>query len=108
MRKMTKKIVACVMAASVAAVSPGVTSLQENTSIEAQAARKKLTKKQARKKVVKYLKKNKIWNKDYYLEYDHKSGNKYVFHYYEMMSDHTATVNWYDVNIRTGKITPEF
>ena len=59
---MTKKIVACVVAASVAAVSPGITSLQKNTSIEAQAARKKLTKKQARKKVVTYLKKNHIWS----------------------------------------------
>ena len=105
---MTKKIVACVMAASVAAVSPGVTNLQENTSIEAQAARKKLTKKQARKKVVKYLKKNKIWNKDYNLECDHKEDNKYVFHYYEFVTDHTATINWYYVNIRTGKITPMF
>ena len=108
MKKITKKIVVCAVVASVATVIPEITSFQENTSIETQAARKKLTKKQARTKVVKYLKKNKIWNSSYYLEYDHKSGNNYVFHYYEMMSDHTATVNWYDVNAKTGKVTPLF
>ncbi|MCI5587325.1 MAG: hypothetical protein MR384_05520 [Lachnospiraceae bacterium] len=108
MSKIYKKIVLFIAAISVATVTPGVVVSQNNTVIEIQAAQKKLTKKQARNKLVKYLKKKKKWKASYHLDYDHTSGNKYVFHYYEVLSDHTATVNWYDVNIRTGKITPWF
>ena len=106
-----------IVLASLTVVTPGVSILPHTTSMEVQAAKKKLTKAQAKKKltkaqakkkVIKYLKKKKLWKKSYRLEYDHKSGNKYVFHYYEFVTDHTATINWYDVNIRTGKITAEF
>ena len=50
-----------------------------------------------------YLKKKKEWKSYYYLDYDYKSGNEYVFHYYEMMSDHIATINWYEVSVYNGK-----
>ena len=99
MKKIAKKLMLGIVLASLTVVTPGVSILPHNTSMEVQAAKKK---------VIKYLKKKKLWKKSYRLEYDHKSGNKYVFHYYEFVTDHTATINWYDVNIRTGKITAEF
>lgn len=108
MKKIAKKLMLGIVLASLTVVTPRVSILPHNTSMEVQAAKKKLTKAQAKKKVIKYLKKKKLWKKSYRLEYDHKSGNKYVFHYYEFVTDHTATINWYNVNIRTGKITAEF
>lgn len=109
MRKMAKKVMISMVTTAIVMSSTGVSSINNgNISIQVQAAKKKLTKKQARIKVVNYLKKKKEWKSYYYLDYDHKSGNEYVFHYYEMMSDHTATINWYEVNIKTGKITSMF
>jgi hypothetical protein len=40
-----------------------------------------------------------------YIEYDHDECNTYSIHVYELKSDHTATFNWYDVNMYTGEVT---
>jgi len=47
------------------------------------------------------------------IDFDRKEGDAYVIHVYEVVNDgpdnsHTATKNWYYVNIKTGKITKEF
>jgi len=47
------------------------------------------------------------------IDLDRKEGNAYVIHVYEVVNDgpdssHTATKNWYYVNMNTGKITREF
>jgi len=43
------------------------------------------------------------------LQYDHDDGDKYIFHYYEMVNDgdggHTATLGWYAVDSKTGEVT---
>ena len=39
---------------------------------------------------------------------DHGKGDVYTVHVYEDLPDHTATFNWYDVNLKTGKITKTF
>jgi hypothetical protein len=39
---------------------------------------------------------------------DHIEDNKYVVHVYEDMVDHTATYNWYYVDIKTGEVTAMF
>lgn len=47
------------------------------------------------------------------IDVDRKEGNAYVVHVYEVVSDgpdssHTATMNWYHVDIKTGKVKKEF
>lgn len=47
------------------------------------------------------------------IDVDRKEGNAYVVHVYEVVSDgpdssHTATMNWFHVDIKTGKIKKEF
>ncbi len=47
------------------------------------------------------------------IDLDRKEGSAYVVHVYEVVNDgpessHTATKNWYYININTGKITKEF
>lgn len=47
------------------------------------------------------------------IDVDRKEGNAYVVHVYEVVNDgpetsHTATKNWYYVDINTGKIKTEF
>ena len=42
------------------------------------------------------------------IEVDSKISEGYSIHVYEMLSDHTATFNWYDVNSKTGEIIPMF
>jgi len=39
---------------------------------------------------------------------DHKDGEVFVIHVYELLSDHRATFNWYNVNIKTKLVTPLF
>jgi hypothetical protein len=44
------------------------------------------------------------------IEFDHEEGGKYVVHVYEMVDDgggqgHNATMNWFEVDKKTGKIT---
>lgn len=34
-------------------------------------------------------------------------GDVYTVHVYEDLPDHTATFNWYEVNVRTGAITAQ-
>ncbi|RKI43269.1 hypothetical protein D7V86_00725 [bacterium D16-51] len=80
-----------------------------SVAVDAKTPVRKLTWKQAMRKLVKWLKKKKLYNKKYVLSYDgHMEGKKYLFHYYEDMGTHTATVNWYYVHSKTGKITPMF
>jgi len=38
---------------------------------------------------------------------DHK-GNVYTVHVFENRADHTATFNWYEVDIKTGKVNAQF
>lgn len=64
-----------------------------------------LTWKQAGKILRNWLEKNKLYNEKYHLAFERKEGGKYLFHYYEDMPDHTATINWYYVDSKTGKIT---
>ncbi len=81
---------------------------KKNTAIKKlKTAKKKkaLTKKTAKKKLISYLKKNKAYDSKLILEYDHKEGKTFVFHYYTIFGDHTVTTNWYYVNSKTGKIT---
>ncbi len=40
-----------------------------------------------------------------YIEYDHDECNTYSIHVYEIKDDHTATFNWYSVDMYTGEIT---
>ena len=91
------------LAVPVARVVPGFPQI--TTQAEAKA---KLTKKQARKKLIQYLKDVGIWKSGYKAEYDSTEGNKYLFHVYENVDDHTATVGWYYVNKNNGKITSMF
>jgi hypothetical protein len=35
-------------------------------------------------------------------------GEIYIVHVFEDLPDHVATFNWYEVNIRTGKVTKQF
>lgn len=42
------------------------------------------------------------------VEIDGYEGGNWRVHVYELMSDHTATMNWYNVNSKTGKITTDF
>jgi hypothetical protein len=42
------------------------------------------------------------------IELGSKNENTYFIHVYELLSDHSATFNWYDVDIKTGNIKPEF
>jgi len=39
---------------------------------------------------------------------DHDKGDVYSVHVYEDLPDHTATFNWYEVNVKTGKVTKMF
>lgn len=47
------------------------------------------------------------------VEFDRKENGEFVIHVYEYVPDddetgHTATMNWYHVNAKTGKVTTEF
>jgi len=47
------------------------------------------------------------------VEVDRKEGSEYVVHAYELVPDdaetsHTATMNWYYVDFKTGKVRTEF
>ncbi|MEK7562084.1 MAG: hypothetical protein AAB509_00175 [Patescibacteria group bacterium] len=42
------------------------------------------------------------------IEVDSKTAEGYTIHVYELLSDHTATFNWYSVNLKTGEIKPMF
>jgi hypothetical protein len=35
-------------------------------------------------------------------------GEIYTVHVFEDLPDHTATFNWYEVDLSTGKVTPQF
>ena len=40
--------------------------------------------------------------------YDHTEGYNLIVHYYEQRDDHTATINWYEVDGVTGAVIPQF
>ncbi|MBU4466777.1 hypothetical protein KKF47_01780, partial [Patescibacteria group bacterium] len=42
------------------------------------------------------------------IEIDSKSAEEYTIHVYEALSDHTATFNWYSINLKTREIKPIF
>lgn len=41
------------------------------------------------------------------VEVDNEVEGEYNVHVYEIKDGHTATFNWYRVNIKSGKLTPE-
>ena len=104
---MRKWIARFCMAAMLLAAAPTVVPGVMPQAVTVAKA-KTLTKKQARKKLVNYLKNQNLFNSQYQLVFDHKEGNDYVYHYYEDMGTHTATVNWYYVNKKSGKVTAMF
>ena len=65
-------------------------------------------------KVIEYLKSSVSSDrlKNLHFAYDHKktlNGREYyVVHVYESNPYNIATFNWYDVDIMTGKVIPEF
>ena len=38
----------------------------------------------------------------------HAAKDNYVVHVYESLPDHTATFNWYSVNVKTGRVQKQF
>lgn len=42
------------------------------------------------------------------IEVDHQDSVNYIVHVYEIIADHTATHNWYDVNKVTGEVKSQF
>ena len=94
-------------------ICPSEFPVAENNQMAVVKAQKALTKKQAKKRVIKTLKNSGLYNPNYFLDYAYKEGDYYVFHYYEIVispgsGSHTATVNWYKVNKHTRMIVPEF
>ena len=65
-----------------------------------------LTVKQAKKKLIKWLRKHDQMGD--VVEYNSREGKKYLFHVYDDMGSHTATRGWYYVHRKTGKITSMF
>ena len=90
-------------------VTPLAVPMQNHTadSVIEVSAKTKMTWKKAKKKLVRWMKKRGEYNKNYDLVYDHYDNEQkqYVFHYYNFVNDHTATMNWYYVSKKTGKIT---
>lgn len=58
-------------------------------------------------KLIKESKKKNPQTGEAVIEVESYEGNWRV-HVYEQMSDHTATMNWYTVDAKTGKITADF
>lgn len=106
-RRRIKAILALSLA-TVLTVTP-LTPMQNHTADSAieVSAKTKMTWKKAKKKLVRWMKKRGEYNKNYDLVYDHYDNEQkqYVFHYYNFVNDHTATMNWYYVSKKTGKIT---
>lgn len=106
-RRRIKAILALSLA-TVLTVTP-LTPMQNHTadSVIEVSAKTKMTWKKAKKKLVRWMKKRGEYNKNYDLVYDHYDNEQkqYVFHYYNFVNDHTATMNWYYVSKKTGKIT---
>ena len=42
------------------------------------------------------------------IDHEDKETNSYLIHVYEVVDDHTATFNWYEVDKTTGEITKDF
>ena len=84
---------------------PGASSYSVQSTVEAKSV---LTKKQAKKKLKKWLKKKGLLKKKLKIAYDRKEKKSYVFWAYYDEGDHTSTQNYYYVNYNTGKIKAEF
>ena len=79
------------------------------STMKATAKNSTISKKQAKKKLIRWLKKKKKWYSKCIFEYDHMQGKYYVFHQYTITvyedgSGHTCTMGWYGVHKKTGKI----
>jgi hypothetical protein len=59
------------------------------------------------------IKASKIKGTSSHIEFDRMEDGEYIVHVYEYVPDdaesgHTATMNWYHVNAKTGKVSKEF
>lgn len=123
MKRFTKYILVTMLAGGLS-ISPLAEKINVPgiATVAVTQAKMNLTQKQAKKKLISVLKKKKMFYKKTIVEgtsvyvlhfvYDHKQGNKYVFHYYETVyyngvKDHIATLGWYSINKKTGKIRDE-
>lgn len=91
--------------APIASMVPGTPVITMQTKAEAKAV---LSKKQAKKKLIKWLKRRNLLEDKLIIAYDHKKGGDYFFHAYFDEGDHTSTQNWYYVNSKTGVVRAEF
>lgn len=64
-----------------------------------------LTRSQAEKKLVKWLKEENQYDEANMILYEYKEGNEYVFGYYENLPDFIHVIGRYYVNSQSGKIT---
>ena len=84
-----------------AVVPLAVPNVSRNMQPGMTAEAKILTKKQAKKKVIAYLKKRNIYYKSYQLIYESHEGNKYFFRYYK--GGYAPNIRWFYVNKSTGR-----
>lgn len=124
MKRLTKYVLITMLAGGLS-ISPLVEKIKVPgiATVAVTQAKMNLTQKQAKKKLISVLKKKKMFYKKkrnvegtsvymHHFVYDHKQGNKYIFHYYETVyyngvKDHIATFGWYSINKKTGKIQNE-
>lgn len=104
-------------------VAPGATETPTKKSAKTKSAKKsKMTEARAVaivearsevKEFVSTIKKSGMKGSTSHVEFDRKEGDDFVIHVYQYVPDdaetgHTATMNWYHVNGKTGKVTTEF
>lgn len=124
MKRFGKWIIVMVLAGglSLSSMAGNVLMPGNSTCIVAQA-KMNLTQKQAKKRLIRVLKKNKLYyNKKCFVQngsryvlhfkYARKRGNRYIFRYYEWVyydgvKDHAATLGWYSINRKTGRVQDE-
>lgn len=87
------------------------TSLIKDTVVT--HAAKPISKKSARKRIMKVIKSNGDYSPNCFLDFDHEEGDEYVFQYYEVVTErgegsHTSTWNWYIINKYTKKVRTMF
>ncbi len=106
--RVLKKILPAAVIFALAAPTAAYQTAPGTACVSEAKTKAKLTKKQAFKKVLKYLKKKKIRCKKFCWTYAGIEGKRYLFHVFEDMETHTATIGWYYVNKNTGKVTSMF
>ena len=107
-KEMKKRLIAVVLAATVMVGDVGIAAYAAVSATAIEAEAKSLSKKKARKKLVKWMKKHGVYQSNLILSYDGIEDGAYVFQYYEDMGDHTATSNWYYVDRNSGAISSMF